>query len=122
MKVLTIQRSTWQRGEHPDTALLNAAGKMCCLGFDAIACGLPAHLIESEGEPCCIQTSELMAFPDYLRSPRFVADAWGDYNQSTLIDRAIKHNDNPDISEPEREQLIREDLIALGWDDVQFVD
>lgn len=122
MKVLTIERSKWIRGDAFDTALLNDNGKMCCLGFDAIACGLPAALIDGRGNPDGIDDRALENFPDYLKSRRFIADDFGITRQSAIVDRAIKHNDDNDIDDEAREHLVRNDLIALGWDDVVFVD
>jgi hypothetical protein len=127
--VLTIQRSKWRRGgvEHNKrqglTRLLNEHGLMCCLGFDALACGVPEAEVKLTSEPCDLSEYVLVQHaPEYLKSARFFFDADCHYSQSELIQRAMEHNDDDAISEPERERLIREDLIALGWDDVVFVD
>lgn len=60
-KVLVIDRRKWRRGgdgvmcmlndKFGGTALLNDRGKMCCLGFDAKACGVPRSIILKEGMP-----------------------------------------------------------------------
>ena len=48
---LVIVRSKWARGGEDDTQLLNSAGKMCCLGFYALACGYNPTEIEDYAEP-----------------------------------------------------------------------
>jgi hypothetical protein len=125
-KVLTIQRSKWRRGggddsKHPagPTRLLNEKGFMCCLGFDALACGVPAEEIHDVGEP--EEIGNLETFGDYYTESRFTEDQWGAV-QKEAIRRAIKHNDADELGGAAREALIREDLIALGWDDVVFID
>jgi hypothetical protein len=126
-RVLTIDRSKWRRGggseiNHPDgpTRLLNERGKMCCLGFDALACGLPPEAIQDKGEPGEIDDA-LRNFPEYVKSARFHDDDEGPY-QTWRIDDAIRDNDDATLTEARREELVRKDLLALGWDDVVFVD
>jgi hypothetical protein len=123
-KVLTIVRSKWRRGGNNNThlgvtRLLNDRGRMCCLGFDAIACGLSPAIIKGLGEPCEIGQADVPR--EYLESPRF-GEEGGRYYQTKAITVAIEHNDEEHISDTEREVLIRQDLKALGWDDVLFVD
>lgn len=128
-RVLTIDRSRWRRGGDEsglgqgDTALLNDLGFMCCLGFDALACGVPDAVIHGEADPDYIVAVE--RFPDYATSSRFVIERNYDdttYTNSLSVLAAIEHNDDPTLSESERERIIRDDLIALGWDDVVFID
>lgn len=137
-KVLTIDRARWRRGGDDShlvavsgiTALLNDKGLMCCLGFDALACGLSSSRINSLADPCALfDEGELEGFEDYKEQRIQVTrryDGEDDYHYDTAeltaaASSAITHNDDPKLSESEREQLIRADLIALGWDDVVFV-
>lgn len=118
-KVLTIQRSKWRRGGASGTYLLASDGMMCCLGFDALACGLPAARIERVAEPYDIVGKD--DFEEYAKSPRFFDDD-GYVSQSELVHRAIDINDGAYDSEAEREAALIPVLKALGWDDVVFVD
>jgi hypothetical protein len=113
-RILTIDRSKWYRGMGGDySALLRSStGQMCCLGFDALARGLSASDIED-----CADPTEVDVAGEYR------AAMFGDeIHLAEAVHAAIRHNDEPRYSETERERLIREDLIALGWDDVVFVD
>jgi hypothetical protein len=58
---LTINRSKWLRGEGVATSRLlrSSDGKMCCLGFYALACGLKEYQIREVGGP-----SSLLSPPD----------------------------------------------------------
>jgi hypothetical protein len=118
-KVLTIQRSKWYRGQGSDESyLLNCAGQMCCLGFDALARGLSAEDIEIAGDPSGVSFA-----PEFYKEAMLVENiknGWLECNDA--VTKAIEHNDDPGIADAEREVLIREDLKALGWDDVLFVD
>lgn len=126
-KVLTIQRSKWRRGRKGSTYLLDTAGWMCCLGFDALACGIPTERI-------LLKETPLAAFPYFDPIPEHYADGrmvfrdvfdGGDSlvrNHTDVVRAAMEHNDDSALTEPERERLVREDLMALGWSDVEFVD
>lgn len=122
-KVLTIERATWYRGKGArGSVLLNRYGMKCCLGFDAIACGLRPENILGIARPDEIDTSPGIMPDDYFRARLICADD-DDRNAKAIdaVDRAIRDNDDETINEDEREKLIRADLIALGWDDVVFV-
>lgn len=123
MKVLTIERSKWRRGgsDHDGTqgptALLNEKGLMCCLGFDALACGLLPGAIVGRVSP-----AEVTEFADTLPS-EYVNQRVNSFGLNTLwVRAAMGHNDDSSLSSVGREAFIREDLKALGWDDVLFVD
>jgi len=48
VKKFTIKRSKWGRGNENTASLLNTRnGKMCCLGFYALACGFKPEDIEN---------------------------------------------------------------------------
>jgi hypothetical protein len=126
-KVLTIERATWRRGgesgykAHGSTNLLNEFGFMCCMGFDALACGIPKQALLNANYPSSLVIrGRVDSESEYART-RTRRDS-----QSLLIDsqaaaRAVKANDADDITEAEREARVRDALIALGWDDVVFV-
>jgi hypothetical protein len=121
-KILTIERRKWYRGKGSDeSVLLNSRGEMCCLGFDAIANGLSQDCILGMETPAAVVITHRKALTDH---PDYFANRVIDtrrLDQSPEVLKAIQHNDNPHITEPDRERFIREDLIALGWDDVVFV-
>lgn len=51
MKVI-IDRTRWLRGEpHKSKLLRESDGKMCCLGFHALACGYTEEQIASKSTP-----------------------------------------------------------------------
>lgn len=136
MKILTIERAKWRRGgdtddlceRFGDTQLRAPNGMMCCLGFDAIACGLSPDSLIGVADPKDIGRDTLWSHLDYVQT-RLIERRSEDEDEHpstwwTLQDavgEAIRHNDAKDITDDERETLIRADLMALGWDDVVFV-
>lgn len=140
-RTLTIDRSKWRRGGSDrdtiqgTTALLNHRGFMCCLGFDAIACGVPEAAIMGVGEPIDVLTSGYDIPGRYKANTRFPGitphttefvdydegEQHRIYDQSATILDAMSFNDDPAIEDSERESLIRETLMKLGWADVVFV-
>ena len=142
MRTLTIKRSQWRRGgDTPElqihagtTHLLNQSGLMCCLGFDALACGVPRELLLDKNDP--IDVYNFKAFPAYFTKERFpmvddvltdpesgLADPDNeDITQSRIVNEAIRINDSKDLSDAERETLLIPILKQLGYDIVEFVD
>ena len=57
LKELAIDRSKWKRGSpnSHDTYLLDDDGKMCCLGFYALACGVDEESIRNKTEPDALE-------------------------------------------------------------------
>ncbi len=141
LKVLTIQRSKWRCGgsEHISaheagrrgagvSRLLNDEGFMCCLGFDAVACGLPPTRILGVIDPESMATvSPLSVQPPlpvrYIRR-RLVKSAysWRTYDNSPIIRRAMVINDDEGLTHAQRERKLRPVLKELGYDRVRFVD
>lgn len=122
-KVLTIVRSKWIRGGDPSTALLTSDGKMCCLGFDALACGFTEDQICYKPTPAQMVRflPEGFELPDHYRN-RIVGYDLGTVCNAFWVEDAIHYNDDSDLDDAEREELVRGALIKLGWDDVVFVD
>jgi hypothetical protein len=126
-RILTIERAKWRRGgdtnaaidAHGPTLLHNQRGLMCCLGFDALACGVPLAVITGIGEPSDIP--DVDRFEAYVTPERFRRLDGNRLKQSDEIMAAIKANDDPAEIEPVREARVRAALLALGWDDVVFV-
>ncbi len=126
-KVLIIDRSKWRRGgdvyniTHGSTALLNDHGLMCCLGFDALACGVSVRELAHIGDPAELTMMVYELPPDYMGS-RLASVAPDDFDNAPIVLRAIKVNDDAQITDAEREAKLIPILKQLGWDDVRFVD
>jgi len=118
-RVLTIDRKKWARGGKEPAYLLSGKGKMCCLGFDARACGLSKERILMQMEPCEIEVS-----PDekHYITKRLISVINGYGNNSKLIDDLMSLNDNPDIGDSEREERLTPLLKKLGYAEVHFVN
>lgn len=63
LKSFTIDYKKWGRG-----SLLDANGKMCCLGFCAMAAGLGKGNIFDVGLPSGLPDEEVERFPEFLFS------------------------------------------------------
>ena len=125
MKILTIQRSRWRRGgpvrnlELGPTTLRNAQnGLMCCLGFDALACGYTEAQIQGLGDPSEVAARHV-CLPGYENRAHI---GFFDIENSPIVEEAIDINDNPHLSDDKREAKLIPVLKQLGWDDVVFVD
>jgi hypothetical protein len=128
-KVLTIERSKWRRGgtnsaeemeRLGETNLLNEKGLMCCLGFDAIACGIsPAHIL-NKPNPAGVIESYKDSVPNGYAQARLSDDIsmW----HTEAVSDAIRANDAFGIPDDVREQRVREALLRLGYSDVIFID
>lgn len=108
----TVERSKWLRGSRgPDdgvvtvvSRLQNRDGHMCCMGFYARARG---------GEQCTLALADHLS---YLPSEIELELADND-----LMNKIYSVNDNPSISDKEREASLTE-LLALCGVGVEFVD
>ena len=111
---VVIDRAKWDRGKtyaRPDCyrALRNQAGGKCCLGFACIALGLTDEQIETHGSPADL---------DNDIAPRLFFSDFGAERDAVVV--AIESNDDPTISEAEREALVVKHFGELGLD-VEFV-
>jgi hypothetical protein len=124
-RVLTIDRSKWRRGRlgTGSPKLLNEAGFMCCLGFEALACGLtPEQIINANYPFSLLEYGHIDATSDYAKSHIEVDSETFYHSNTPAAARAAIANDNPNIDEEERERRVRAALIELGLDDVVFID
>jgi hypothetical protein len=125
-RVLTIDCATWRYGglaneQNGKTALLNREGFMCCLGFDALACGLGREDILDAEEPENVRwlhADRDSALRRYKETRIDAHSAWA------AINDAIAANDSQGfgLTFPKRCQRVRTALMKLGWDDVVFVN
>jgi hypothetical protein len=130
MRQLIIEESKWYRGKGGvQSRLLRVEdGKMCCLGFDALACGLKEGNILDAAFPTSVQysypTSKYVAAPlptemQWLEgSTDDFADEEGEYKSYEAAIGDI--NDDDTISDDERKERLRP-LFAVGGVELVFV-
>jgi hypothetical protein len=90
---LVIDRKRWLRGEGDRTSFLlrPSDGKMCCLGFFGLACGIPASLLDGVPAPQSVLRSE---WPAWLVTR---SDIPGCANpSSTCVKLMTLNDDDPD--------------------------
>lgn len=110
-----------------ETLLLNPEGFMCCLGFDAVACGIPKTAIENKEDPSDVvndNNNKLSATVlEHYTKTRTVTTEFGytEHQNNTAVKVAITANDATNISEFVREERVKEALLKLDWDEVKFV-
>ena len=111
---LVIDRSKWKRGSPNDdeTLLLAEDGKMCCLGFYALACGAGEDEIRNVYEPDGLE----FYIPGLSEE---VDEEAGIYN-TFFTQNAIPINDSPHMGDLEREKeltkLFKEEGIDLTFE------
>lgn len=118
-KAWTVDRKTWYRGKGANLSRLrNENGMMCCLGHRALACGLKPEQIEGLKSPFAIGGAGLAAdnWMDFL-DPGQKAK----FGQSELCYDTMRINDNPVISDYDREHRLTELFGSIG-ETVTFVD
>ena len=100
LKELAIDRSKWKRGSpnSHDTYLLDDDGKMCCLGFYALACGADEESIRNKTEP------EFLEFE--IPGLSYDAEETGLRYNTEFTQRAIPINDTQSMSEGQRESAL----------------
>lgn len=127
----TIDRERWCRGESDPSLLRERDGKMCCLGFFLLACGVAPERIKGNGEPQDA-FSGLAEIPP-TAAPLIQAD-WGydpeecpaDENSVGTIPSPVACdlmtvNDDMKVNERDREERIATYFAKIGVD-VAFVD
>lgn len=108
---LIIDRATWLRGEPDVSCLRDRSGRMCCLGFYGLACGVPYWAILEQVEP---QYAQSAAWP--ISCVEFED---GDGLKTRWTDEAIRINDSRLIGDVARERLLVEHFAKVGVD-VEF--
>jgi hypothetical protein len=119
----TVKRSEWYRGKGgPGSALLlESSGERCCLGFFANACGESDGSIAEKAYP-----SDVGAQWSAELNSHFLQKWYGDdpHARPYLVkaeDGIASVNDDRDISDPEREELLTAAFAVLGHT-VRFVE
>lgn len=99
---LIIDRATWLRGEgYEDSKLYRPSdGKMCCLGFYSLACGLQQNdITELECPGSATDPKINKKWPKWLTKL--------ENSQTKECIDLMEHNDNENISDKERENKIK---------------
>jgi hypothetical protein len=106
----TIERDKWLHGEGSDVSCLlrKEDGKMCCLGFYALAAGLTEDMILEEGK---LPVSEKIHEGFFDMS---------DPSSECYSLMAINDEKNIPYSEKSRERLIKESFEQFGIE-VEFI-
>ena len=119
---LTIDRQKWLRGEgSEDSFLLRHDGKMCCLGFYSLACGLKPENIEGmstvdeaiDKNGLC-QPNEVAWLIDRNNSKRV-------FNSSAIANTLMCVNDDVEVRDARREDSIAEIFAEYGVE-VEFIN
>ena len=114
IKELVIDRSKWKRGSPNahDTYLLDDDGKMCCLGFYALACGVDEESIRNKTEP------EFLEFE--IPGLSYDNEETGLRHNTAFTQSAIPINDSQYLDETKREEalirLFKEDGKKLTFE------
>lgn len=117
MRILKIDRKKWLRGEgEPLSFLLREHdGKMCCLGFDAIACGFkPEQIRGYKTLPSALGSAHEL--PSHYVNPN-----GGNHLINSVFSDLYAYNDSSRLSEGEREKHLTQ-LFAKLDIEVQFHD
>ena len=102
---VVIDRKLWYRGKGAGgSRLLTEEGKMCCLGFDALACGLKAEDILYITSP----GSTGYDVPGLVNVDTYHHD------NSKVCGEMMMTNDNEVIADGEREKLLTEMAATIG--------
>ena len=111
---LVIDRSKWKRGSPSahDTYLLDEDGKMCCLGFYALACGADEESIRNKSEPDGLE----FEIPGLSHED----EETGNICNTDFTQSAIPINDSQYLDETKREEalirLFKEDGRKLTFE------
>jgi hypothetical protein len=125
---LIIDRKRWLRGGDDGQLLRPMDGKMCCLGFFALACGYRPTEIQRTGDPEetareCGEPEKPTRWPRWLlgfvESDRY--DGVLQPRNSASCDELISANDSSIIPDPDRETRIAA-IFARHGVTVRFVD
>jgi hypothetical protein len=102
-------------------------GKMCCLGFFGLACGLPPERITNVGTPENIPRDRPYQTPVQVWSAfqkvgeGLFRDCDPGYTLSHTCKELMKTNDEVDLTPQEREEEISRLFAAIGVE-VSFID
>lgn len=121
---LVIDRKFWQNGSinEGETLLLNSdTGRMCCLGFYGIACGISRAEIADTPSPASLARRKGWTRPDEAPEAfRFLVE-WSRLEDAGEADSLMRFNDAAFRNEKERESKIAE-IFARNGVEVEFIN
>lgn len=108
-RAFVVDRRKWGTGEEGGNLKRDDTGKMCCLGFVGLQCGVPAKNLLSLGTPEELDPKDAQKFPAPFITLR--VDEWGNtiqtYEDGPLINDATGINDDDEISDKMREYKLK---------------
>lgn len=97
--ICRIDRKKWMNGSNTEaSSLLDETGHKCCLGFLALSNGYKNKDILHSGSACDIEW-DVMCKVEIFEGNKY-------YDDNRITNYLIAANDNPDISDKEREARI----------------
>lgn len=116
MEKLVIDRTKWLRGEGSEASRLlrPSDGKMCCLGFYSLSCGLTDKDIQNI--PAAPEIAEIPEVMDWL-----IEDCGNRIVHSDDAAELMDYNDTPPIRDTDREAHITE-IFAKHGIEVEFIN
>lgn len=114
-KSFVVDRAKWGRGN--ETMLLNGTdGKMCCLGFAALACGYSKDDILDRGRPedLVVELKEKGVDSPNRWFDGLVKPHPRGFDLTGIGARIISANDDDRITDHEREAVLRGLFLKLG--------
>lgn len=104
---LVIDRTKWLRGKGSGVSGLLKNGFMCCLGFDALACGYELTNLEGRQMPASLHNSK-------LKMPHCVTDGPSSPADSEFAANAAGINDDIFINDTYREARLVKLFLEQG--------
>lgn len=111
---LIIDRRLWARGgRNSRHSKLLVGGKLCCLGFHALACGLRKDEIEDMGTPRSAIVQHKLDIPEGMRF--LFGDSIDHPPHSAAARTLMEINDDEQITDDEREKQLTTVFTQYGW-------
>ena len=112
----TVIRDWWLRGgSYEGSSLLSAkTGKMCCLGFWGLGCGVDPQKLVGSYSPSDLGEQDRNLFGLGFQ----IED---EFNANRLCMLMMETNDDPDITDEEREEMLIK-LFTKAGHEIEFVD
>jgi len=126
-----VSRARWARGASENYLFNPSTEKMCCLGHYGVACGIPRDAMTLVGNPYTLgdlsrdeRVHELWnKLCEWHEPEGMQADPYlePEYDNSELARGAITINDDPQMTDAERELALT--ILFAKWGiEVEFID
>jgi hypothetical protein len=111
---LTINRKDWLRGEGGEKSRLYREddGRLCCLGFYGLACGLNKNDMVDKPTPAQVPPDKRPAFGPLFKKTYLKRHAVYSLNRVCL--RLIRINDRNTTSDAFKEKAIKNNFSKIG--------